>query len=183
MSNPEIEQRLVAEEWKTIPQFPDYQASSLGRIRSVDRFLKDGRFRRGIILKPWQASGGYWQVSLGQSFKTSVHRLIAFAFHGFPPIDKNEVAHLNGNNQDNRPENLCWASKSENEAHKEIHGTRVINRVFKQPWHKPRGPKISRHPLADEITKRKNEGASLRELSIEFNMSKSGMHNVLKARL
>jgi hypothetical protein len=41
------------------------------------------------------------------------HRLICSAFHGRPPKGY-DVDHVNGIKDDNRPENLRWASRSEN---------------------------------------------------------------------
>jgi len=42
-----------------------------------------------------------------------VHRLICSAFHGNPPKG-HDVDHVNGIKHDNRPENLRWASRSQN---------------------------------------------------------------------
>lgn len=181
----QIEQRSVAEEWKPIPKFPNYEASSLGRIRSLDHISRDGRAIKGRILRTWFSGSKlqYEYVSLGSEYKCGVHRIIALAFHGEPTYLKCEAAHLNGNSRDNRAENIQWCSRQENEDHKKIHGTRVINRVYAQPWHKPRGPKPTLHPQAAEILKRRNEGASLTRLAQEFGYSKSGMATILKSRV
>ena len=111
------------EQWRAIPGHEGYQASDAGRVRSTDRFLDDGRYRCGTVLKPWLAGEGYEYVSLGKGFKTGVHRMVALAFHGAPPIGRPEAAHLNGNRRDNRAHNIVWASRSENEQHKLVHGT------------------------------------------------------------
>lgn len=119
------------EEWRDIPGFPSYQASSLGRIRSADRMLAIAPSRRsaahmrpmkGNILCPWRA-GDYWVVSLGKVRKRGVHRLVCLAFHGRPPSPKHETAHNDGNPTRNVPSNLRWATKIENEADKVVHGT------------------------------------------------------------
>lgn len=52
-----------------------------------------------------------------------VARLVTLAFHGESPTPVHEVAHLNGDSLDNRPGNLAWKTKEENEADKIGHGT------------------------------------------------------------
>ena len=43
-----------------------------------------------------------------------VHRLICLAFHGDPPFEGALVRHLDGNPQNNTPENLAWGTLLEN---------------------------------------------------------------------
>jgi len=55
------------------------------------------------------------RVRLNGSFVTRrVHRLICEAFHGPPSKETPWALHNNGNNQDNRPENLRWGSPKQN---------------------------------------------------------------------
>jgi len=66
-------------------------------------------------LKP-RRRNGYQFVNLSIENRTKVigvHRLIAEAFHG-PRPDKHDVCHLNHDRSDNRPENLCYGTRSEN---------------------------------------------------------------------
>lgn len=111
----------MEEIWKPIPGFEGYyEASNLGRIKSLDRkmisslgneFIKPGRIRKLIR----NESTGYYAVVLcGKTKKTmTVHRLVALAFLENP--DNLEcVNHKNENKHDNRPENLEWCSKSYN---------------------------------------------------------------------
>ena len=51
-----------------------------------------------------------------------VHHLVAAAFLGPQPPDT-EVAHLDGNNRNNKASNLAYVTHAENEAHKQRHGT------------------------------------------------------------
>ena len=172
----------LQEEWRAIPEFENYEASSLGRIRSLDHLSSDGRRISGRILKPWLAAGRYHYVSLGQAKKAGVHRLVCKAFHGVPPIEM-EAAHRDGNSLNNSPDNLVWATRAENEQHKREHGTYDRPRVFKQPHHKKRGPAPSRHPRADEMIAMRNLGATIKEVADAMGMSKSGAHGVLKRRV
>lgn len=105
----------MTEEWRPIPAFP-YEASSHGRIRRADT----GRVLRA---NAWRA--GYLQVSLwreGVGYTCKVHRLVCLAFHGTEPRPKMDAAHRNGVKDDNRPENLRWATRRENEHDKRAHG-------------------------------------------------------------
>ena len=102
----------MGEVWRRIPMHPGYEASSLGRVRSVDRTLTDGRTAGGVVLAQQEDKDGYLRVKLGRKL-IGVHTLVLLAFHG-PP----EARHLNGNRQDNRPTELAWGSRRDNEQDK-----------------------------------------------------------------
>lgn len=106
------------EEWRDIPGYEGiYQASSLGRIRSLDtvRETKRGPRRyKGKLLSQVGHSGGYLKVGLCVAQKTEypfVHRLVAAAFFG--PSDLT-VNHINENKHDNRVTNLEYLTLREN---------------------------------------------------------------------
>lgn len=104
---------MRTEEWRVIPCTAErYEASSLGRVRSVDFF--DGRKRvTGRVLKPATTRSGHQQVMLGRGDNRHVHRCVAAAFLGPCPL-LHEVLHLNHNPADNRPVNLKYGTRSEN---------------------------------------------------------------------
>lgn len=111
---------MQKEIWLPIPRFEQYyEASNLGRIRSLDRVVngKYGNFatRKGRILK--QSMGTkYLQVGLYKNNKSHtylVHILIANTFHPKPSY-KVEVMHLNDVKTDNRAINLKWGTSLEN---------------------------------------------------------------------
>lgn len=105
------------EEWRDIPGYEGrYQASNLGRIRSVDRYVT--RFFPGKILTPRIRKAGYWTVPISGSGPKDVHRLVALAFHGKPTEPGLQVRHLDGDRLNARPENLAWGTQSENEMDK-----------------------------------------------------------------
>lgn len=110
--------------WKDIPGYEGaYQASSLGRIRSLDRTITQvGRwslpFKRklkGRILHPASSKNNpHLYVVLGHGAPgTPVHQLVALAFFG-PPKATEEVRHLDGNAANNCVENLCYGSRTDN---------------------------------------------------------------------
>lgn len=111
--------------WKDIPNYEgEYQASNMGRIRSLDRYVRginhySGReFRRrisGKILKPARfCKSGHVSVVLDHGNSgIPVHQLVMRAFVGEPPAGM-EVLHINGNPKDNRLENLRYGTRTEN---------------------------------------------------------------------
>lgn len=70
--------------------------------------------------------GGYIYSSFygdGTKRTKAFHRLIAEAWHGLAPPGKPEAAHWDGDPANNRPDNLRWATRKENETDKTRHGT------------------------------------------------------------
>ena len=74
------------------------------------------------MLKWHISKSGYFYVSLsskGNTMRAYVHRLIATVFVGRPSghPERDCVNHINGIKTDNRPENLEWVTKGENNRH------------------------------------------------------------------
>ena len=65
---------------------------------------------------------GYMEIA-GQS----VHRIVAFAFHGNPPTNMHVVDHIDTNRRNNRPENLRWLTRLENALNNPITRARIEN--------------------------------------------------------
>ena len=89
-----------------------YMVSNLGRIKS----LNYSRTGEEMILNPIKNKLGYLHVFLysnGKRKKYSVHRLIALTFISNPE-NKTCIDHLDTNPQNNRVENLRWATSKEN---------------------------------------------------------------------
>lgn len=104
--------------WLPIVGYEDlFEVSDDGKVRSI---------RNGRILKTRVSSVGYERIVLWKSGKAkafSVHRIVAFAFHGKPVEPRTDVAHNDGVRTNNCAENLRWATKSENQADRIKHGT------------------------------------------------------------
>lgn len=123
---------MSQEIWRAIPGFGGwYEASSRGRIRSVDRVVEKmhgsgvimHQKYKGRLLNP-TCDDGYLRVQLSVNKKRSfigVHRLVLLAFSGGAE-DGQVGRHLNGNTLDNRPENLAWGSHLDNMADRKAHG-------------------------------------------------------------
>ena len=107
----------MIEEWRDIRGYEGvYQISSLGRIRSLDRYVDDKghkRFVKGKILKPSKHKNNYEYVVLYDRKHRMIHRLVAETF--IDNIDnKRTVNHINGDKSDNRVINLEWCTHKEN---------------------------------------------------------------------
>lgn len=153
------------EEWRFAPEFPEYEVSSLGRVRVT---------ATQRVKKPSICSDGYARVRLHAKARRSpytflVHRLVCWAFHG-PCPDEHECAHFNGDKGDLREENLAWVTKRENEAHKLQHGTRRMGTAQCQA-------KLSRQDL-EEIFAAKRDGVTCKILGFYFGVSPDTISSV-----
>lgn len=99
------------EEWKKIPGFDAYEASSFGNVR---------HHINKANLKPYMLHG-YKMLRIINTERVvksvRVHHLIAYAFLGPRPSPLHEIDHIDGGKYDklnNRPENLQWVTKKEN---------------------------------------------------------------------
>lgn len=100
------------EEWKTIDNYPNYQISNLGRVKS----LTYRNTNTEKILKTSKNNSGYLLVFLSKEGKHKgylIHRLVAQAFipnHSNKPC----IDHKDNNRLNNRVENLRWVTHKEN---------------------------------------------------------------------
>lgn len=107
---------------KYIPKYPGYAISRDGQVYNLRRCVWLG-------CKP-NHPFGYVQVNLLQDGKRSirtVHQLVLETYVG-PKPDGMECRHLDGNPLNNRLDNLCWGTKSENRQDAVKHGTHFAAR-------------------------------------------------------
>jgi HNH endonuclease/NUMOD4 motif len=120
------------EKWRSVAGLEAFYAvSDQGRVRSLDRAViahtvRGLHVRRyvGKLLSPGRMPGGHLSVVLGRSVGSKcVHDLVLRAFIGLPPPFM-ECRHLDGNPANNKLENLCWGTRSENMQDVKYHGGR-----------------------------------------------------------
>jgi hypothetical protein len=123
--------------WKRVPGFEErYEASTFGRIRSLDFSYISGQYsahitKKGIINKLSLNNAGYNIVRMtkdGHRRTFIAHRVIAKTF--IPnPDNKPQVNHINGIKTDNSVTNLEWSTCSENHKHAFKNGLNVARKV------------------------------------------------------
>lgn len=100
----------MEEIWKTIPNYDYYQASNLGRIKSL-------RNKKEKILCQELLKDGYKRIRLfneNGSKRFLVHRLILMTFCPVENFEKLQVNHLDENPSNNILTNLEWCTQKEN---------------------------------------------------------------------
>ena len=108
----------MTEQWKVIEEFPRYEVSNLGNVRSNIGVQK--------LLQPYATAKGYLTVRLSKkpankgsynSQDMKVHRLVA-AYFCENYDESKEIHHINHDKTDNRAVNLLCLTKKE---HLELH--------------------------------------------------------------
>jgi hypothetical protein len=124
---------MEQEIWKDVVGYEgSYQVSNLGRIKSLDRHIRQIRnnkvtvqFKKGRILSPSMCKGGLKvNVSIDGIDKTvKVHNLVLEAFSGERPIGYHACHFPDRSYLNNSIGNLRWDTPSNNEKDKKYHGT------------------------------------------------------------
>lgn len=106
-----------AEEWRAIPSLPEYEASSLGRIRRVPwvGFMPSGAARK-YGGKAWFGSWDPKSKRFVFMYRRKTYRVapkVCEAFNGLAP-DGHVCMHLDEDSRNNKPTNLAWGTQQEN---------------------------------------------------------------------
>src|SRR5690554_1505306 len=130
---------MIEETWKPvvfkgISYIGFYEASNLGNIRSVERYItqKNGIRRKckSIRLQPNDNSYGYLKVTLCDDNGRKdayVHQIVAETFKP-NPNNLPCINHKNGVKTDNREVNLEWCTYSENNNHANLTGLTLVGK-------------------------------------------------------
>lgn len=118
------------EKWKRIKDYPDYEISTFGRVKSFKR-------KQSIIMIGKINKKGYHEVTLmnGHQKSKQVHQLVAIAFLNHTPQPYIlAVDHINFDRLDNKLENLRVISQRENTNQK--HFKNKTSRYIGVHWNK-----------------------------------------------
>lgn len=131
----------MGELWKDIPGYEGfYQASTLGRVKSVERVIirSNGCAQtvRERVLRPGTLDTGHLHLVLyapDKSRKTlRVHQCVMWAFVGPTPTGL-EICHNNGDCKDNRLSNLRFDTHANNMADTVKHGVSAARMTTECP--------------------------------------------------
>lgn len=112
----------MKEIWKIIPDFPNYEISNLGKVRS----LKTLRTLKPQIAKA-NKKYDYARMTIvlrknGKSYNNKIASLVLTVFSG-PCPESMEACHNDGNTFNNTIDNLRWDTHKANSLDSKIHGT------------------------------------------------------------
>lgn len=132
----------ASEEWRVIPEFPDYAVSSLGRFRR-EQPDKRGRGVGRIIKIKFHEDNACSQIGLvrdGHQYRLMANRVVCAAFHG---NGTGLLArHLDGDFHNLRADNLEWSTILEKAHSMVVRGTQPRGErsgPHTKPWTVRRG--------------------------------------------
>ena len=174
-----IRYRLMAKRAKVIDGYSYYAVSDDGRVFSFNPHGGWGiRGEVRVLKSAWNSTetGRLANLSEGGTGKQKVfgvHRLVLEAFVGIRPPGQ-ECRHLDGNPENNRLENLCWGTPTENQGDRVRHGT--TNRGERNGM-----SKLTRKQ-AEAIRKRRLAGEPLKAIAEDFGIHIATVCDIAKGR-
>ncbi|WP_261496704.1 NUMOD4 motif-containing HNH endonuclease [Burkholderia multivorans] len=170
---------MQPEIWKPVPGYGGhYEASNIGRVRSVGRVVEKRTRHGGTMLQRYAGrllsptgpnEDGHVTVHIGvdgKKYKVGVHRLVLLAFRGLP-LDGQEACHKNGIGTDNRLSNLRWDTHLENNRDRKRHAHYAIGECHRMA------------KLSEEQARQiKYGGLTLREAMKRFAIRKSQIFRI-----
>jgi hypothetical protein len=125
------------ERWLPVPGYENYEVSDEGRARSLPHTVeKTSRWGGKVVhhipgkllkLHAGNGQGSHNSITLcrnGKAKRFLVHRLVLTAFVGPPPTGESEACHQNGDDKNNRLDNLRWDNRQGNMSDMARHGSK-----------------------------------------------------------
>lgn len=178
---------MQKEIWKDIPNYEGlYQVSNLGRIKSLERKIKNNYnyfiHKEQLLKLCIGKKDGYVYVHLTKNNKgktTKVHRLVAKAF--IPnPYNLPQINHKDENKTNNCVDNLEWCTSKYNNNY----GTRnskLYNKTSFRKGHKPKScKKIEKYSLDGSLLE---TYSSIREAGRKNNFSASSIYRCCEGKV
>lgn len=166
----------MREEWRADKDFPKYEVSNYGRVRSFNDYHRTGI---GRIMTGWATLSGYRVVHLcdGEDRRKvqTVGRMVLMAFDPRSNMDELQCNHKDLNKLNNHLSNLEWCSPSGNIKHAYRAGARAPNH----------GEKCSLSKLTEKEViemrdmKSKNQKISNLELAKLFNTTPTNVSKII----
>ncbi len=171
---------MVEEIWKPVyingDLFPDYIVSNLGRLKRLERnasiIIKNEDVIKNypeLLLRPTSDRDGYLLINLyRKTYKT--HRIVAEAFL---TNNKNKpvVNHKNEIKNDNRVENLEWATISENMIH-------ALDTNLQHHGEKSVRSKLTNEQVLEIREKLQNKNVKSRDLADMYGVSRTTIYSI-----
>tara|TARA_R110002012_G_C11472772_1_gene594153 strand:+ start:308 stop:805 length:498 start_codon:yes stop_codon:yes gene_type:complete len=152
------------EQWLPINNFPDYQVSDLGRVKSFKH-----QKPKILSILPFGRYHGLYLSRDGRKYIKYIHQLVAQAFLG-PQLNL-DVRHLDGDRSNNCLTNLAYGTRQENMEDALKHGTTA------------RGERLPQSKLTDskviELRKLRAEGVTVPKLSEMFGINLRTVYRAL----
>lgn len=115
----------MTETWK--PYKDAHEVSNTGLVRTKEGVITPAFDYGGSAGKRYR---GCWILNKHYY----IHRIVCEAFHGPCPPDKDTVDHIDRDRTNNTPENLKWASRSENNFNRGIRTVASATSKSKEPY-------------------------------------------------
>lgn len=175
----------MKEIWVDIPGFKNYQASNLGRLRSLPKLVKrvaKGEFvTKGKVLTPAKDHNGYLRTMInnGSRYVTiKAHRIILQSFKPVDNCSTLEVNHINGIKTDNRVCNLEWCTRKENIAHSFSSG--LQDRSIEASRKRAKELRKLSYKQFNELLDNRKKGRPFYLLASDYGMSKKTIMHIVK---
>ena len=173
----------MTEYWRSVPDYPSYEVSSLGQVRTwrkrgtvggrrdCPHILKQKLDRARGVKCPY-LSVNLWRNGKQQTFR--VHAIVLLAFAGPCPVGK-EGSHLDGDFRNNSSLNLLYKSHADNCQDRIRHGTQLHGSMVA-------GSKLTEHTVVS-IANRLQAGERAVQVSRDLGVSKVTISKIVHGKI